>query len=712
MGKCPSVFRLSYRPVVLTFSFTRKELQTNPLHTLQSRFEQLDIKLLTDYNVKWTTHVVSKKRNTAKGLQALINAKHIVTESFLDAVVEAANAPGGDVLASSGLEQDYEQNWPNALQYVPPPGGEPIQHEEEIYAPDQGRHDIFEGFTFIFYDDTQYNNLLAPITNGGGKAVFEKVQAEVTTVDDFVRFVKSVAGEKGLGEFEDGSEGKGVVLVRYLPSKGSGVEWYTSFLTQVSLRLDHRSIEQSEFLEAILTKDATILRKPLQVESTPNTQTLPPATRSTRSQRAQAPSQPEPTPEPEATEPQQPAATRSRARRPVRRRFAGFAEDDSDMDEKPAPAPAPAPPAVTIAPPPVEEEGLFVSQQNEEHNDAASVDSGRSGTKRQASALPEDNLMEGMAPAAARFKRQRLELGEPFASPTPEPEPPEKAPPEPKKKIKKEVDILAVAAQHREEEETRARREKEDLAQLPSDVDLSEIRRLNIVEEMPVRGQGGGGGARTREQDIADGRWNPKWNGMKNFKKFKRRGEVAGRQPARIIVPLQEARNKEFGVGDDYWLEDESGEKRKRSQQQQQRESQPSAPTAASSSEAPPPPLKAARVVLLDDSESDRDESSLALESLPLPTRTAGRRRATPAAAAQPSADDEGGGTNSTGRSQSSRPTTQSQSQGQAKRPAPSTSSTDQQTSKRQRPARRTRQAQELDDSDDDEFKFRFGKRR
>lgn len=32
-------------------------------------------------------------------------------------------------------------------------------------------------------------------------------------VDDFVCFVKGVVGEKGFGFFEDGSEGKGVVVV-------------------------------------------------------------------------------------------------------------------------------------------------------------------------------------------------------------------------------------------------------------------------------------------------------------------------------------------------------------------------------------------------------------------------------------------------------------------------------------------------------------------
>jgi hypothetical protein len=66
-----TIYSISWEPVVFAFSFTSKELQTDPLATLRERFEQLDIKIVHEY-VNSTTHVVSKKRNTAKGLQALI----------------------------------------------------------------------------------------------------------------------------------------------------------------------------------------------------------------------------------------------------------------------------------------------------------------------------------------------------------------------------------------------------------------------------------------------------------------------------------------------------------------------------------------------------------------------------------------------------------------------------------------------------------------
>ena len=87
-----------------------------------------------------------------------------------------------------------------------------------------------------------------------------------TKLEDFIRYVKDVAGEKGLGEFEDGSEGRGVVVVRYQPVKGPASDWYADFARRVALSLDHRLIEQNEFLDAILNNDASVLRKPLEIE--------------------------------------------------------------------------------------------------------------------------------------------------------------------------------------------------------------------------------------------------------------------------------------------------------------------------------------------------------------------------------------------------------------------------------------------------------------
>ncbi|KAG5936166.1 hypothetical protein E4U53_000277 [Claviceps sorghi] len=700
MGKCPSKFR--------------KELQTDALAKLRERFEQIDVKLLTDYDIQHTTHVVSRKRNTAKGLQALINGKFVVTETFLDAIMQAAEM-GGDS-GPSALELDFEQAWPDALKHLPPRGGEPVQHPDAVYAPDAGRKDVFDGYTFIFYDNTQYSNLMAPITNGGGKAIMQAITPGETHINDFVRCVKEVAGEKGLGSFEDGSEGKGVVLVRYLPSKGDHINWYADFITEVSLRLDHRPIEQNEFLEAILIKDASILRRPLEVEPASASQTVTGGTEASAVEhvsREQADQPIEGLPLPTKTR---------RARRPVKRRFAGF-DDDSDIDEIDEPLRASVV-TQTPASKPIEEEeeecGLFVSQEQDAPG-AQGEDDAYESLSRKRPAPMEDDLMDGMAPAAAIFKRQRLERGDRFASPSPERESPAAAARAPTRRQKEKIDVLAMAARHREEAEARARAEREDLADLPDDIDLAEIRRLHIVEEMEVRP--GDGGARTRERDIKEGRWNPAWNGVKNFKKFRRRGEATGRQPARTIVALQQVKTKEYGIGDSYWLEDEGRERRKspldsphhHSGSVTQASNLSTGERWSSRKGAPPRATVSEEDVGVDvdvdededeDKDKDKDEVEdlLAEEPATVPdSMQRNTRRAAPI------------GTSSSSKitatpSQTTSSSGQSRSR-QDKRAAPSDEVSSDARAKR---ARLNRQVVELPDSDEseDELKFRFGKRR
>lgn len=506
-------------------------MQSQPLEPIKDRFEQFDFKLLADYDTNHTTHVVSRKRNTAKGLQALLCGSYIVSELFLDAIVDAAVPPDGvDSHSPSPLEDDFRRNWPDALAYLPAPGGEPVQHDDSIYKPDLSRAGIFEGYTFIFYDRTQFSNLLAPITQGGGKALMEPVKSGETAVDDFIRYVKSIAGEKGLGEFEDGSEGKGVVLVRYVPSKGEEIQWYLDFFTRVSLQLDHRPIEQNEFLEAILIKDASILRRPLEREATQV------QTGSFSSERSSQP------PQPQLPEPPTPAPKRAE-RRPLKRRFAGFAPESDDepslMDIPPARAHQDAP---ALAPEP----SMFVDSQPSQVQDTNPLPS-----------QPGPDLLEGMAEGAASYKRQKISHRR--SSPVPVKEEPAQTPPKPaatkKKAPRKTADTMELVAQKRQEEEDRRRAEEEDMANLPDDIDLAEIRRLNIVEEMPLREPPK---QTSRDEDIANGRWKPEWNGMPNFKKFKKRGDVRGRERQRIIVGLTHVKTKDFGIGDEYWLEDES----------------------------------------------------------------------------------------------------------------------------------------------------------
>ncbi|KAI1138287.1 hypothetical protein F5Y05DRAFT_56885 [Hypoxylon sp. FL0543] len=691
MGSFASKFRITWFPVVLSFSFTAKEIQADPLSKLREDLEQLDIKFLAEFDQS-TTHVVSRKRNVPKALQALVNGRYLVTPEFYASIIAAAT-PGDDSggVAPSPLESDFNANWPDALQFVPPPGEEAAPWPVEAFAPNPSRAEVFYGYTFIFYNKKQYENLLAPITNGGGKALLNEAIEGQTDIDDFIRFVKGVAGEKGLGEFEDGSEGKGVVVVRWIPDPPS--DWYINFYNAVSQRLDQRLVEQKEFLGAILNNNASGLRRPLEAEAAPRTSQIEPPSTVQDAMEIDGD---------ESSVPPQRPPPRKRARGAVKSRFKGFSVALED-EELPEPVPAPsAPPAAEAE----ESQGLFVSQDVPPDEPEESIPSTRQSQRKRRTPPASDihDIMEDFAPTAAQVKRRRIAAGEdpvprevtPGESPAIRTEKLKaKAP-----KIKKEIDILEVARQHREEAEARARAEREELATVPEDLDLAEIRRLHIEEPVELRQAPP---TRSREQDIADGRWDPAWNGRKNFKKFRQRGAVQGRSAQKIIVALEEVKSKGFGIGDDYWLEDESQQRKKKKQSQTQSRSQSTGEgeDQRSANRRAKEPVKQkqklpAEVLPLVDSSEDEDqnmddEGEDVVIAPPPRTRSTRTSQQTP-------------------QSQSTRTTTQSASQKTqpsrtGKRPAPALA--------KEKPAKRSRIgfAAASDDESDDGLRFRFGKR-
>jgi hypothetical protein len=695
--------RISWVPVVFTFTFTAREMQNDPLGTLRRDLEQLDVKFITDYNIKATTHVVSKKRNTSKGLQALINGQHIVSHTFTDAIVRAASGEDG---AESALESNFDLAWPDPLQHLPPRGNEATESQVEDYGPDPGRKNIFEGYTFVFYDQAQFKNLIAPITNGGGKALHHTVVPNETEVDDFIRYVKSVAGEKGLGSFEDGSEGKGVVVVRFIPQRGDTVQWYSDFFTAVSLRLDHRMIEQGEFLDAILTKNPAMLRRPLEVEPSSEEAAASEAQDERPASRSRPRVDQEPQPHRQKEQPQPPPPRARPAKRPATKRFKGFDDDDDDdvamADSVPSSQPVMEPGINQSSGPGDEEQGLFVSQGSQ----LASQEDGptaRRGTRKRPAPIPEeDDMMEDIAPAAALAKRRRIERGE---DPVPRLEEAESNPSESanstgltattkqKKKPKKELNILEAARKAREEAQARARADQEDLNTAgPDDVDLAEIRRLAIVEVIEPRKP-----APPRPSDEEG--WDPRWNGRRNFKRFRRRGEAEVRRaPTKTILPLVEVKTKGFGIGDEYWLEDDDGS-RKESQsrsQGQERNSQAQQPA-----KAPPPPPQQRTVMSGSESEDEvevveMDDDEDVTVSLGIPPSDASRARSRGSRSQMTVA--------STATSQGGR------NQGRVvslKRGAPDASA--EQAAKR---VRRTRRAAPAESDSDEDQGFKFGRRR
>lgn len=692
MGSFTSKFRITWFPVVLSFSFTAKEIQADPLSKLREDLEQLDIKFLAEFDQS-TTHVVSRKRNVPKALQALVNGRYLVTPEFYSSIIAAATPEDdGDGVVPSALESDFDANWPDALQFVPAPGEEAVPRPVEAFAPNLNRVEVFYGYTFIFYNKKQYDNLLGPITNGGGKALLNEVVEGQTDIDDFIRYVKEVAGEKGLGEFEDGSEGKGVVVVRWIPDPPT--DWFVNFYNAVSQRLDQRLIEQKEFLGAILTNDASGLRRPLEAEAAPRTLRAGPPSTAQDAMEIDGD---------ESSAPPQVLPPRRRVRGPVKSRFKGFGVTLED-DDLPEIVPAASAPSAADAED--SQEGLFVSQDAPIEEPEETIPTIRqSQRKRRAPPTSEaQNMIEDFAPTAAQVKRRRIAAGE---DPVPrEPTPIESSAPETQKpknkvlKVKKEIDILDLARQHREEAEARAKAEREELAAVPEDLDLAEIRRLHIEEPMEVRQVPP---TRSREQDIADGRWDPAWNGRKNFKKFQQRGGVIGRPPQKIIVALEEVKTKGFGIGDDYWLEDESQQLKRKKQSQTQSQSQSTGGRddrqGANGQSKEPVKQKQklpAEVLPLVDSSEDEDYNMGDEEEdvvIAPPTRTRSTRVS-----------------QQTTQSQSTRTTTQSTSQKTqpsraTKRPAPPPT--------REKPAKKSRIGfvAASDDESDDGLRFRFGKR-
>lgn len=168
-------------------------------------------------------------------------------------------------------------------------------------------------------------------------------------------------------------------------------------------------------------------------------------------------------------------------------------------------------------------------------------------------------------------KEERIRRGEtieespPEPTPTPAPEPApkiseggtaEKSAPKGKgkrvQKEKKAEDSYVVRTREireRQNEEARVAKEEESAAM--DGLEVEKMRNLAIVEVMevkpradrPVRGECGNEGAR----------WDDKWNGRKNFKKFRRQGRGGGgmrTMRGTVMVNLVEHRGKDFGIGD------------------------------------------------------------------------------------------------------------------------------------------------------------------
>ncbi|OKL63009.1 hypothetical protein UA08_01237 [Talaromyces atroroseus] len=634
LGRYPPALRIKWQPTVLSFSFSTKELKAkDPLGPVRNRLEELDIKTIIPY-VEKTTHVVQNKRNTAKGLQALVNAKYIVKDSYLDALVYAATPGDLETTESlSPLEIDFDANWPDPTLHLPPAGKEPVHRPSEAFAPNPDRTRVFEGYTFVFCDTSQFENLSNPINNGHGKSLLYKVQHGETSADELLRFMRNADGEKRY-DTQRSREG-GVVLVRF---RAKGYEdWSIELGNQVAVQMDQRVIEQSEFLDAILNNDATSLCRPLPRDETANSHEHSNQEKVQEVQEHVAgnisafeanASQAVSTQQDETTLPEQ-SQTQTQIKRSARSQSRPFVSRMKNFDD-----------------------GFDMEEIPMHHTDVSDVSETSPGNKtkvlkRQPEPAireeeeegEEEDDMASLLPGASAMKRRRGEDSRSFRE-----EVAKEDAPKPKRQ---KVDVIAAARRHREEEEAAAqeRRQAVELSvqEAIDGMTIEDMKKLVIVEnfEVPVR-------AKEPVAIEESERWDERWNGRKNFKKFRRKGDLSGARSRiqAVIVPLDEVKRKEYGIGDHYWASNEREESpepifRRTSQQQSIRKSASRAGSQVSSlaiSEEPP-----AASISINRAQSDVSRASATLTAQPSQSIGQKRRRETRAKAdkGEDCSDDE-----------------------------------------------------------------------
>jgi hypothetical protein len=169
----------------------------------------------------------------------------------------------------------------------------------------------------------------------------------------------------------------------------------------------------------------------------------------------------------------------------------------------------------------------------------------------------DEAMVDGFLPAAAAMKKRKLEIDQQRnkrgANTDQNVVDGRSQPGARKAKPKREIDVRKVARERREAEEEAARRDQDALDANLGDISVEDMKNLAIVVEMemPTRTE-----RAARANGVRSDRWDEKWNGRKNFKKFRRKGEGgdnARRLTQNVIVPLVEVKRKNYGIGEAYW---------------------------------------------------------------------------------------------------------------------------------------------------------------
>ncbi|KAK4635345.1 hypothetical protein CLAFUW4_02319 [Fulvia fulva] len=616
LGQASFLLHLEWKPVVLSFTNIGKIAKSKgtALADEKKKLESADVKLSTEYLTNETTHVVAKKRNTAAGLQALVQARWLITDSFVSALAETVKPQGHDENGSPGpslLEEDIDANWPKEKDYIVPTGGEPVSRPNGYLKPDETRAEVFSPYTFVFLSQSQFDSLMPVITGGGGKALLFEFKEDETTTEDLVNYCKELAGKKNHRNFVLSREPGpgGIVVVRIMGDSREGP--FKEVIEGFYEALDQRSIEQSELLDAILTKDCSNFRKPHgratqlsmaddQDTASSNTRRLAP----TRSQEASARSSPSaetrrgtrstqkvPTTEkePEETASEQPAIRRRR--KIITQPKFNFDDDfdpsqiikaDEDEEHEPGTSQAPSLQSMDV------DEPSQVGTQRSTRKRPAPDETAQDAESEQQFL---DRLLPGIA-AAKRRKTEALKKGDAApkkATPTPEPEVEIKDEKPVKRGAKTKISDVAIKAK------VEARRKAEDEARQKDDEAIEEMRNADLTEELknyeapvelfdvPLR-------PRPQPTTVT----NPEWKDRPNYKKFqsnknknRANAETQGRaETQRVIISLEPVPNKGHGLGDEYWLDTEDLRRSKKSQSKSQSQTQRSAASASRPSQS------------------------------------------------------------------------------------------------------------------------------
>ncbi|KIW30134.1 uncharacterized protein PV07_05904 [Cladophialophora immunda] len=590
---CPYEFTVTWQPCVFTFHLLKKELKSGVLKAKQARLQDLDIKAISEFSSEHTTHVVANKRNTAKGLLALVNGKYLVTESYLDALDYAATPITlSQEVNLSPLEKDFDSAWPAPKDYLPPPGKEPTIRPAESYQPDPARLNVFEHYTFIFGEQTQYDTLLPVITSGHGKGILFKVVNFETTSDELIQFLQNAAGNKSGGT---GSKG-GVILVRW-PGKEDVQEWTNTLINETALKMDQRAVDQSEFLDAILANDAGLLKQPIPFESTNDGRIAPPPSAANSVVTGQVGESrpngastfngaengsPQAAHATEATDNTEAASQPSQMSGPNASQANGAAEgvgrlltlpkvsqltkfknfddgfdpdavaayEEDEVIEEDAYASGPE----------MRSKSPFVVKQEP----PSTLKRPRSPAEGQPNTFAAE--MDDLLPAATALKRRKLAEAAADGRIDGTGDIQTRAAPVKKIKKEREIDVREAARKQREEKDEAARREEEELeAGLPDIEDKSPANLVDVVSiDLPLRDKMKKTSNRVNGEHGPD--WDPRWNGRKNFKGFRRKGVPAQRRShaSKVIVQLVEVPNKTGGLGDQYWSKTEEEKERER----------------------------------------------------------------------------------------------------------------------------------------------------